>query len=528
MLSVALLLAVFTSTASAAAASPSPGVLMDNSGGLRLKIPTIPTTEGIVAVVTSPSKAIDKSSSLLTSQNNADNVLALDDGLLICRGATLQGTSAAERSALALTSVVSDAIVVDGITVGDIEAAGWKNTRHARTLTAFFRSRLAFSAEGKGKKQALIMCIKSTTENAAKLEKTLLGEVKNLFEATVAEAKQSVSFSDLYDVQVNTVATKAEAQEAIAAAKTAASDIASSSGSESSILASVLQDASERIKESGITSVALDPPHIAQAFVAVSNAHAKQSKSARAKIAGWKSRAARGLWSDGFGSDAEAMRKQILSGFDSQTLLAAGLPLVASYRLEMRNQLAALVDSSIADLFDAQAVNLEIRTLKRLHAQLLKKMDKVPVDEVPSENAAAIRAAMFAFDTTMKDLEVPSLSLTKTKSCREMEAKLTDEVATFDDSPAAQIKRMKKVTEVTSKDKKPGQRSVDFGLDLVAVLRPDGYGTLQGFAGYNLGGNSITFGIHNDADDPQTIAQFGGVRPPLLRVQPKLRVDVEM
>jgi hypothetical protein len=194
----------------------------------------------------------------------------------------------------------------------------------------------------------------------------------------------------------------------------------------------------------------------------------------------------------------------------------------------MRNQLAALVDSSIADLFAAQVTNLESRTLKRLHAQLLKKMDKVPVEEIPSENAAAIRAAMFAFDTTMNDLEVPSLSLTKTKACREMEAKLTDEVATFDDSPAAQIKRMKKVTEVTKKEKKPGQRSVDFGLDLVAVLRPDGYGSLQGYAGYQLGGNSITFGIHNDADDPQAIAQFGGVRPPLLRVQPKLRVDVEM
>ena len=69
---------------------------------------------------------------------------------------------------------------------------------------------------------------------------------------------------------------------------------------------------------------------------------------------------------------------------------------------------------------------------------------------------------------------------------------------------------------------------MDLGLDLVAMLRPDGFGSLQGFAGYNMGGNSVTFGIHNDADDPATIAQFGGVRPPLLRIQPKLRVNVEM
>ena len=222
------------------------------------------------------------------------------------------------------------------------------------------------------------------------------------------------------------------------------------------------------------------------------------------------------------------MRNRILSSFDSETLVAAGLPLVASYRLEMRNQLTSLVDSSIVELFGAQVTNLEKRTLKRIGSQLLKKLDVTPAEDVPSENAAAIRAAMFTFDNVMSELEVPSLSLTKVKPCRDMEAKLTDEVINFSDSPAAQIKRTKKVTETVSKEKKPGQRSVDLGLDLVAVLRPDGFGSLQGFAGYQMGGNSITFGIHNDADDPATISQFGGVRPPLLRIQPKLRVDVEM
>ena len=220
---------------------------------------------------------------------------------------------------------------------------------------------------------------------------------------------------------------------------------------EENILASALQEANKRINESGIASVALDPPHIAHAFVAVSNAHAKQSRSARAKIASWKSRAARGLWAENFGTEAEAMRKRILSSFDSETLVAAGLPLVASYRLEMRTQLASLVDSSIVDLFGAQVANVEKRTLKRLGSQLLKKLDVTPVEDVASENAAAIRAAMFSFDNIVSDLEVPSLSLTKVKPCRDMESALTDEVLNFPDSPAAQIKRTKKITEVVSK-----------------------------------------------------------------------------
>ena len=292
-------------------------------------------------------------------------------------------------------------------------------------------------------------------------------------------------------------------------------------------LASALQDAHERVRESGVSGRALDPPHIAQAYVVISNAFGKQSRSARAKIASWKGRVARGLWVDGFGADAESLRKRTLGSFDSETLSAAGLPGVASYRLEMRQELATLVNSNIEELFAQQVTNLEKSTLKRLRAQLLRKLN-APPEDVPSENAAAIRAASFSFDTIMEDLQVPSLSLMKAKPCREMEAKLTDEVMTFADSPIAQLKRTKQVQKVTSKEKKPGQRSIDFGLDLVAMIRPDGYGSLQGFVGYQVGGNSITVGIHNDADDPQTISQFGGVRPPLLRVQPKLRVDAEL
>jgi hypothetical protein len=296
---------------------------------------------------------------------------------------------------------------------------------------------------------------------------------------------------------------------------------------EDTVLAAALQEANDRVRDSGIMSVALDPPNIAQGFVTIGSAYTKQSRATRAKISSWRGRVARGLWVEGFGSDAESLRNRMMGSFDSETLAAAGLPGVAPYRSEMRNQLESLVDSSIRELFAAQVGNLEKSILKKCRAQLLKKLDAAPED-APSENAAIIKSVSFSFENAMTDLEVPSLSLSKAYACRDMEAKLADEVLTFADSPAAQIKRTKKVSKVTSKEKKPGQRAVDFGLDLVAMLRPDGYGSLQGFAGYNVGGNSVTFGIHNDADDPQTIAQFGGVRPPLLRIQPKLRVDVEM
>lgn len=225
--------------------------------------------------------------------------------------------------------------------------------------------------------------------------------------------------------------------------------------------------------------------------------------------------------------DAEALRRRTLDGYDAETLASAGLSPVASYRLEIRTQLQDLVDTAIRDLFEEQVSNLEKSTIKKFQAQLLRTTASSE-ESAFDDNAAAMRTWAYNFDSTMIELETPSLGLSKEKVCREMSAKLNEALVEFPDSAVAQIKRMKKVSKTVSKEKKPGQRAINFGLDLVAMIRPDGFGSLQGFTGYNVGGNSITVGVHNDADDPQVISQFGGVRPPLLRVQPKLRIDAEL
>lgn len=302
---------------------------------------------------------------------------------------------------------------------------------------------------------------------------------------------------------------------------------AAKSAAQDSTLSQVLADAQKQLREAGVTGEALDTPHVAHAFLTCRQAYAKQARSARAKMAAWRSRAARGLVVDGFGADAEALRKRTLEGYDAETLASAGLPLVSEYRLEIRNQLQELVDIGIRELFGAQVTNLEKSTLKRFQSQLLRTSSSSE-ESAFDDSAAAMRTWAYNFDSTMSELEVPSLGLTKERASREMSAKLNEALTEFPDSPQAQLKRLKQVKKTTSKERKPTQRAVDLGLDLVAMIRPDGFGSLQGFAGYQLGGNSITVGVHNDADDPQVIAQFGGVRPPLLRVQPKLRVDVEL
>lgn len=207
-----LALAALLMLSSVNAISSPQYTLMDSSGSLRLNQISsgASTSDGVVSVITSPG-----TDSFLVSGDVEDACVLAFDGeetSLICRGATLRGTSASERSALAITSLVSDAIVIDGITEGDVQAAGFgKNTRHARTLTALFRARLSSSADASGQ-QALVLCVKSASEDS--FDDVLAQEVRALFEATAAEATESnTSFDDLYDVTVVSVTNKEEASE---------------------------------------------------------------------------------------------------------------------------------------------------------------------------------------------------------------------------------------------------------------------------------------------------------------------------
>ena len=175
---------------------------MDSHGSLQLKIPSVSTSEGVVSIISSPGTA-----SLLTS---ADDILSLEGeapACLTCRGATLSGSSTVEGSALATTSLVSGAILVDGITKGDVEA-GWSNSRHARTVTALFRARVSLDATSK---QSLILCISGSIDDAT--EASLKKDVRALFDAAVTETKASVAFDDLYDVAVFVVENEQDAKE---------------------------------------------------------------------------------------------------------------------------------------------------------------------------------------------------------------------------------------------------------------------------------------------------------------------------
>lgn len=286
--------------------------------------------------------------------------------------------------------------------------------------------------------------------------------------------------------------------------------------------------ANEDIRKSGVTELALDPPNVASAYLTLGTVASQLTRRVQAQLLAWKRRTARGLSVDDLGETAAQLRGSVLAEWDSRTRAVTGWTSVASYRREIRQQLIELMDGGITSVFEESVEAIKAAALKRLQKQLIKTVLSDAEMQVET-GAQALREQSLIVETTLEKVQVPSLGLTKENVIRGIIAELNNAVMTFSDSPSAKILRMNQVKKVVNKEKKPGERSVELGLDLVAMLRPDGFGSLQGFVGYNLpGGNSITFGVHNDADDPQTISQFGGVRPPLLRVQPKLKVNVEM
>ncbi|GFH52790.1 hypothetical protein CTEN210_09266 [Chaetoceros tenuissimus] len=487
--------------------------IINSSGSLsRNSISQSSVGNGIVAVLSSPGTP---------SFFGQTEDVTLETGnisILSSPGATLAGTSPlAKGSGAAAAASVAGSIIVSGITESDLEN-GLDDTRHGHTLTAIFKGHLMSKASDE--KVSLIIAVPEGAD-----EDSVLKDVEAVFDTASTELGSDAKLDDLYNVSVECVASEADAQRVLTNASEAAAQTSIPSDVSSKI-AEVYTLIDENTSEACPTETA--------AILACDDSFARNHRTARAKLASWKSRTARGLTVDSFGSQADQLLQKTMDSFDRDTISAAGIAgSVASYRLEVRSKLQARVESAVRDLFETQVDILSKSTLKKFNALLLRKhgKDNEGKEQFYNDNAAAVRSAAFVFDSSVEDLEVPSLSLTKAKASQEMSTQLNTALLTFPDSPAAKLKDMEKVKNAVSKQKQPkqkGEPSVDIGLDLVAMIRPDGFGNLQGFGGYQLGGNNIIVGIHNDADEPGVISQFGGKRPPFLRVQPKLKVDIEL
>jgi hypothetical protein len=531
---LALLLLLSSQLSSSSHAATT--TLVDSTGSLNKASSLPPTTfkeedgsSGVVALLTSPGT--------IGSLFPPVTTVSVDGSILTAPGASLEeSTGLARGIGAAAAGTLADAIVLGGVTMGDIET-GLAGTRHGRTLAELFSSVL--KSKKSGTASTLIVAVEeasgdaSSSSSSSSLDADSIKEnIEEIFDgvAALVLGVNDEKLNGFFKVEVTLVKNSEDVTKVMdQAAKAAAT---SSTKSSSSVMGSKPFSTAFSEIYSFLSSSPdyADPTPVAEAILACNDAYSRAFGMSRAKIASWKHRVSRGLLVDKFGMNADTLFQRTLDLFDRDTMAAAGLPAAGEQRLVIRQRLQQRMEKTLKDLFDVQMGILEKSTLKKFNHSLLKKMGKDGLDTTKffEDNATALRTSLFAFETSAALLEIPSLSLTKSNAVRDVTGKLNNALMTFPDSPAAKIKAMKKVEQTVSKKKKPSEGSIDLALDVVAMIRPDGFGNLQGFAGYQLGPHSVTVGVHNDADDPQVIAQFGGVRPPFIRVQPKLKLDVEL
>lgn len=503
-----LLLPLVIASVSAAATT-----LVDSSGSLTKSLLPPPTEgDGIVALIFSPGTPGPFPSS---------DAVSVEDDVISAPGASLEESSGllARGIGAAAAGSVAGAVVLTGVTLADVEV-GLDGTRHGRTLAELFAC--ALRSEDRGNAVTLMVAVQSDGADDGGLDtEEIEGVVEEIFDSVAVAMGVESELGDYFLVKSMLVSSSNDVSKVIAEARSAAKG-----SSPPKPLPTAFSDAYKKIAS---VSDDADPTPVAEAILACNDAYSRASRTSRAKIASWKHRISRGLLVPGFGSRADELLMRTLDLFDRDTMAAAGLPRAGEQRLAIRLKLQDRTERIVKGLFEEQMAVLEKSIMKKFQMTLLRKMTKdMDASHFLESNAEALRTAAFAFDSKASSLEVPSMSLSKSKAAQEMEGKLNNALLTFPDSPAAKIKSLAKVERTVSKKREPTEGSIDVALDLVAMFRPDGFGNLQGFAGYQLGPHSVTVGVHNDADDPGVIAQFGGVRPAFLRVQPKLKLDVEL
>mmetsp|Transcript_56781 Transcript_56781/g.68319 ORF Transcript_56781/g.68319 Transcript_56781/m.68319 type:complete len:526 (-) Transcript_56781:247-1824(-) len=518
-------IAIFLALLSAAAGAPSP--LLSSTG-----VPTtfLPTTTKLVSIFNDATISTTSSTTGITAESND--------------GTTFLTSSTSSLDMIStLSTLGSGALILKNVRVSDVTggSTGLVDTVHGRALTTVFESKLLSQFDANP--QLLLIALEGSNsgieeeDEEEQLVELVMEDVATVFENALAHARvmgdeeefEGLTLEDLYTVKVVMVNSNEDDQKMLSMAANEQSETSSSLSENLTEAVTTAYTQSQTLASLRST----DTPTVTEGLITCDESLSRNSRASRAKLTGWKSRVLRGYTVDKFGTQASSLLARTLASYDRETIACAGTQQAGVYRMERRRVLQTRIENGLEELFTAQILVLEQTTLKKFKAVLLRNLKKdTTAEQGFDNNAAAVRASAFAFDQALSDLEITGMTTSLMKKeffNTEMTTKLEAALLTFPDSPAAQISQLEKVEKtVNKKSKTPTQRSINFGLSLVGMLRPDGFGNVQGYTGYTLGPHSVTMGWQNDADSPDVMNQFGGMRPPLLRIQPKLNLDVEL
>lgn len=273
------------------------------------------------------------------------------------------------------------------------------------------------------------------------------------------------------------------------------------------------------------------------ATFAVESAYTSARAAATTSVARWRRDVDDGrLCPAGWSAEAGGLFTDTLKGYDGATRSYWRDAQRAASRARLAGYLASEIEAAHRDQLSSAAE----RRLRQLRAALGKSY-------AASGSSAGFEAELakveHAFDADATRCAVPALELGAERAKAAFLNEARGVVRDFEASPAGQLiatrgeraratkaakTAQKQAAKASARGAPPSlvPKSMNVAFQLVGMLRPRGFGNMQGFCSYALGPHSLLFGF---ADDRDPAGDMGGDDAlPLLRLQPKFTVDLDM
>jgi hypothetical protein len=291
----------------------------------------------------------------------------------------------------------------------------------------------------------------------------------------------------------------------------------------SSNLGSLLSDSWRKIG-SNVPRAILTPGQRRSLYI-VDQAYTNGMTQLESVISQFRSRVGQGKLVGKFNDRVQKLHETVQKAFYDAT---QGCIMVKE-RAERAQLLSNSLATSTSNLFRQQLSLAQVKITAEFKDELIKIAQKDSVAD--DEEQQALRKSLFNFRTMIADLEVDIFGLSANEFNEELSTSLQTILTEFPESPAAKLEAARKMEKAAKKPrKKKGERAVNIGLNLVGMLRPPGYGNLQGFCGYSTGLFGLPFdimlGVQNDGDSPEIMGEDREY--PILRLQPKVHFDVDL
>mmetsp|Transcript_30916 Transcript_30916/g.29529 ORF Transcript_30916/g.29529 Transcript_30916/m.29529 type:complete len:544 (-) Transcript_30916:32-1663(-) len=244
----------------------------------------------------------------------------------------------------------------------------------------------------------------------------------------------------------------------------------------------------------------------------------------------WQVRIAEGKVVGKFGDRVQQLLESMRKAYNARTMGT----LTVRDRADRARMLDDYLLTAISELFRQQLGNLQIATTNKFRKSLVSLAASTQVlseEDKKEEEQQALRKALFELRASTSDLEVESLGLSSAELQAEVSTALQLMATEFPETAAYKLEEIRKVEKSAKKPKrKKGQKAINIGLNLVGMLRPPGFGNLQGYLGYATSLLGLPFdlllGVHNDGDSPEIMGEDREY--PILRLQPKVHFDIDV